>query len=362
MNSQEVAVLGGGHGAHCMAADLALAGHAVVIAELPDFKERLERVHQTRQIELSGIGRTGTATLSKVTFEIAEAVESATLLNVVVPAFGHRRFFEEIVPVLRDGQTVVVWAGDFGSLELLRLLREQRHDLKVDIVETNTLPYGTRLIGPGRVELLLAAPSVTAAAIPARANENALPSLQDLWPVIEHGSDVLGVALSNPNPIVHPPGSLLNTGRIEHSGGDFYLYREGITKAVRRVIRGVYNEMKRIAEAFGSSVVEYPETAFDTTHSIMGVAFQSPERTAEIIASVRGPSSIRDRYITEDLPFGLAPASQLAALADVDTPLIDAIVTLGSAICGEDFWSTGRSLATLGLEGKTADGIRQLVR
>ena len=34
-----IAVLGGGNGAHCMAADLALAGYDVNLCELPAFRE-----------------------------------------------------------------------------------------------------------------------------------------------------------------------------------------------------------------------------------------------------------------------------------------------------------------------------------
>src|SRR4051794_31404834 len=115
-----IAVLGAGNGGQCMAADLALAGHEVVLAELPEFAERLEPVRATGEITLTGIGRTGTARVS-VTYDVAEAVGRAELVNLVVPAYGQRRFFEELVEHLRDGQVVVLWAGDFGSLELREL-------------------------------------------------------------------------------------------------------------------------------------------------------------------------------------------------------------------------------------------------
>jgi opine dehydrogenase len=344
-----------------MAADLSLGGHATILCELPEFGERLEPVARTGTITLTGVGRTGEAPV-EVSFDPAEAARRAELLNLVVPAFGQRRFFEQLLPHLRDGQTLVVWAGDFGSLELRELVRSRRPELELELVETNTLPYGTRLAGPGQVHLPLLAPRVLAAALPASNSQRTVSLLGELWPCVVPGSDVLSVALSNPNPIVHPPGSLLNVGRIEYSGGDFNMYREGITEAVTRVIRGVYQEVRSVALALGTDVERYEERDFRTRVSIMGAAFEAPFDTVGAIGDIAGPKSIHDRYITEDLPYGLVPVAGLGDRLGVDTPLIDSIVTLGSRVCERDFWSEGRTLAALGLADLGPDEILASVR
>src|SRR4051794_15996759 len=354
-----IAVLGAGNGGHCMSADLALAGHDVVLAELPEFAARLETVRATGEIRLTGIGRNGTARV-RVSFDIAEAVAGADLLNLVLPAFGQPRFFGEILEHLRDGQVVVVWAGDFGSLELRELVRAQRPDLSIAIVETNTLPYGTRLAGPGHVELPLLAPRVLAAQLPDGAAP-ALPLLRELWPCVAEGPDVLGVALSNPNPVIHPPGALLNVGRIQYADS-FNMYREGITEAVARTIRGLYGEVEAVAGALGTSVPEYADHDFRTRVSIMGVAFQAPFDTVTTIGDIAGPHSIEDRYLTEDLPYGLVPLAELGDRLGVDTPLADAIVTLGSSVCGRDFRVGGRGLDRLGLGDLQGDELLDAVR
>lgn len=360
--SNPIAVFGAGNGGHCMAADLALAGRDVVLCELPEFRKRLRVVSEGGVIRLTGVGRSGDARIAHVTFDPSEAIARAELLNLVVPAFGQRRFFDALIPHLRDGQTVVVWAGDFGSLELSHLLHARRPGLALNIVETNTLPYGTRLAGPGHVHLALLAPKVIAATLPADAPGPALPLLRELWPCIAPGRDVLSVALSNPNPIVHPPGALLNVGRIQYSGGDFNMYREGITEAVARVIRAVYEEVRAVATALGTEVLEYDERDFRTKVSIMGVAFQAPFDTVGVIGDIAGPRSIQDRYVTEDLPYGLVPAAQLGDRLEVDTPLIDAIVTLGSSVCDRDFWTDGRGLEALGLADVPAHDMLAVVR
>jgi len=155
--------------------------------------------------------------------------------------------------------------------------------------------------------------------------------------------------LCNPNPICHPPGSLLNVGRIQYSGGDFRMYSEGITEAVARVIRSLYDETAALGRALGFEVLQYEDRDFRTPGTIMAVAFQAPFNTLKIIGDIVGPKSIHDRYIIEDLPYGLVPMSQLGDKLGVETPLMDAIVTMGSYVCDIDFWKEGRTLEELGV-------------
>jgi opine dehydrogenase len=357
-----IAVLGGGNGGHCMAADLTLAGHTVHWYELPELAGRaFAPVLAGGKVTLTGMGRTGTVTPQLITTDIAAALAGTRLVNLAIPAFGHARFFELMLPHLVDGQVVVVWAGDFGAIELHNMIRAQRPEINVDVVEANTLPYGTRLTGPAQVELILTTPLVIASAIPATRNEVVLPGLAAIWQCIEPAQNALSAALSNPNPIVHPPGSLLNVGRIQYSKGNFYMYGEGITEAVARVIRDVYDETAAIATAYGCEVLQYADKDFRTTVSIMGVAFQAPFDTIGEIARILGPKTIHDRYITEDLPMGLVPAAQLARLAGQPAHLIESIIYLGSAVCGTDFWRDGRTLDKLGLGGMSVAAIRKLV-
>ena len=53
----------------------------------------------------------------------------------------------------------------------------------------------------------------------------------------------------------------------------------------------------------------------------------------------------------EDVRIGLSFICSRAELAGVPTPLARAFLSIGSAVCGEDFMKTGRTRATLGLDG-----------
>ncbi len=106
-----------------------------------------------------------------------------------------------------------------------------------------------------------------------------------------------------------------------------------------------------MGSALGHEVVQYEDRDFRNPGTVMAAVFRAPFDTQRIIGDIKGPSSIESRYITEDLPYGLVPMSQLGDVLGVETPLIDAIITLGSYVCDRDFWSEGRTLAKLGLEG-----------
>lgn len=362
MLEKPIAILGGGNGAHMMAGDLTLAGYRVKMYEYPDFAENIKTTLETKKIKVSGIGRNGVAELYGATTDIKEAVEDVELINVVVPAFGHSLFFNEVIPHLKTGQTVVIWAGNFGSLLLRKMLKEMRPDLEVTIAEVNSLPYGTRLKAPADVELALLANQVVLAALPTSKTSDLVNKLKELFPMLKPAESVLSAGLSNPNPICHPPGSLLNVGRIQYSGGEFYMYREGVTEAVARVTKKLYEETVALGKALGVEVLQYSDRDFRTPGTIMApTTFEAPFDTLRVIGNIKGPKSIQDRYITEDLPFSLVLMSQLGDKVGVDTPIIDSIINIGAAVCNENFWETGRNLAVLGLEDLSKDEIIRLV-
>jgi len=343
-----------------MAADLKLRGFNVTFYEHPKFAERFEPVLKSGIVKINGL-LNGVVKIDKVTTDIREALADVEIVNIVIPASGHELFFAEMIPHLKDGQIVVVWAGDFGSLRLANLLKQNNIGKKIYVAETNTLPYGTRLKRVGEIELLLTAPKITLASLPATDTQYVLDKLAPLFPMLVATDNVIITNLNNPNPIIHPPGSLLNTGRIQYSQGDFYMYREGITEAVARVIKVIYLETAALAKGLGFEVLKYDDRDFITTVSIMGVAFVAPFDTIGAIAGIQGPKTIYDRYITEDLPFGLVPMSELGKKIGIATPVIDAIVNIGSHVCKDNFWQTGRTLETLGLAGMSKTEIIKYV-
>jgi opine dehydrogenase len=68
------------------------------------------------------------------------------------------------------------------------------------------------------------------------------------------------------------------------------------------------------------------------------------------------------RYMREDLRMGLWFLVSTAELVGVATPLARSFLSIGGAICGEDFLASGRTLASLGLGHLDRNALQALLR
>src|SRR4051812_385048 len=174
-----IAVIGGGHAGHCMAADLALAGREVLFCAHPGHHAAFDASRALDQIELTGYGRTGIAR-PRFTDDLAATLRECRLLNILLPAIRHAELFEALIPHLRADHQVVLWSGNFGSLRLAALLRERGGAIPL-IGEVSTTPYSTRIARPGVVHIQALAEFLLVAALPAARTAELLDTCAPLW-------------------------------------------------------------------------------------------------------------------------------------------------------------------------------------
>lgn len=108
-----ITVIGAGNGAHALAADCKLGGAEVRMFEFTRYNNKVKGILNSRRIRLEGLEmnyehfkRSGTAVLDMVTYDMAEAVHGADHILISVQAQGFQQVFEELAPLLEDGQTV----------------------------------------------------------------------------------------------------------------------------------------------------------------------------------------------------------------------------------------------------------------
>jgi len=356
---KKVAILGGGNGAHAMAADLTLKGLEATICEAPEFEEGFRTTLKRQSIEvIDAWGEEREVKIHKATTDFKEAVTGAEYIMMVIPATGHERFFSAVMPHLENGQTVISWPGNYATLFFANMLRRGRVRCKITLAESHTLPWGCRLEAPARVRIFVEAWKLLLAAFPAERTEKVVNELKGIYPVVA-GENVLATSLNNLNPIVHPAGTVLNAGWIDALGKEFCLYKYGTTLSVARVIEAVYKEVKMTAEAVGAKMLEYPEESFLSKETIMSYYFKAPFDREGRVANISGPSSVKGRYITEDVPYGLVPVALLAREFGIATPTIDAVIHLASVINQTDYMKKGRTLGEMGIAQL---GTRELMK
>ena len=361
-DNRRIAVLGGGNGAHAMAADLTLKGFEVNICEAPEFEQSFNTTLERQEITLIDIwDNERTVKLHRATTDIEEAIEDVSYIMMVVPAIGHKHFFNSIMPYLRDGQTIISWPGNFSALLLTTMLKQRGIDKEITIAEGHTLPWGCRLEAPGKVRILVSAWKLLLAAFPARDTDRVISDLSDIYPIIP-AENVLATSLNNLNPVVHPVGCVLNAGWIDTLGKDFYFYRHGTTLSVAKAIKTVYQEVSKVANAVDVKMLDYPEESFWSKSAIMSVYFRAAFDKEGTVANISGPSSMSARYISEDVPYGLVPIAQLAHKFNVDTPVVDAVIELASVINETDYRKEGRSLEELGIADLDKKELNELLQ
>jgi opine dehydrogenase len=358
MQIDTIAILGAGNGGRAMAADLTLAGFKVNLFELPQFAPGIANILNSGEITISGVAREGKAKINLITTDIAEALHGVELVILCVPSFGQKTMAEICAPVLRDGMTVVLIPGGFGSFVFYRVLQDSGIDKNITLAEVATLPYGARITSPESVIVHINAINLPTGVFPSTRTEQVVNTLQRLYPAIIAADDILDVALNNVNPCIHTAPSILNAGRIEFAD-DFYLFREAMTPSVRRVMVAVDRERQAVREAWGYGPPHYgldPDTyeVFEGYFGRGGVDKAGKK--------MRGPLSMKDRYITEDIPFGLVFYASAGDAAGVDTPACDALISLASIINGENYRHTGRTFASLGLENIVPVKFKELLQ
>jgi opine dehydrogenase len=357
---KRIAVLGGGNGAHTMAADLTLKGFEVNICEAPQFIEGFRTTLEHQQVNLIDLeGNEKTVKLHMATTDFGEALKDVDYIMMAMAASGHEYFFNSIIPYLRDGQTIVAWPGYFSSLLYSKILQERGIKKNITFAEAHTFPFGCRLVGAAKIKIYVEAWKILLSTLPARNKDKVIDDLRSIYPVVEC-PNTLTTSLNDPNPIVHPIVMILNAVSVA-TWEEFHFYRHGITIEVNRAIKAIYDEIAKLGDALGVEIIEYSEESFWTKGGIMLVCFRAPFDKEGAAASIDGPHSLRNRFISEDVPFGLVPTALLAHKFGIPIPTIDATIQLSSLLNDTNYWDVGYSLEDLGLAGLDIKGINQLL-
>ena len=359
----DVTVLGAGNTGFAVAANLSLAGHSVTLGELPAFPEAIAPVRASRRIELLGVAHTGSARIAEITDDVASAAAASDTLLVIVPAYGHAPWAEALAPHLRDDQTLTLMPGTLGALEVARILREAGAP-PIPVAETDTAPYVCRKTGPAEATIWGVVPHMGLGAFPASATGRVHAGLERFFPGIVALPDVFACGLGAMNPVVHPPGVLLNAGRIERSRGEFYFYDEGVTPGVVDAIMALDSERRAVAAALGHQL---PDAAQAFHAAGFGPQADPPDLWATIngsqmLTALKAPGQLDTRWLSEDVPFGLRAWSGLGDAVEVPTPVMDAVITLGLTVLHEPLDTNRRTLADMGLEGMDRDGMLEYAR
>jgi opine dehydrogenase len=356
-----VTVVGSGNGGLATAFDFALHGHTVRIFDTPHFPDHVGAVAAVGGIEAIG-DIEGFAEIAYSGHDVEEALDGTELIVPVGPAYSTEHQAQAVAPHLVPGQAVLVCpASCAGAIAFKRAAGLALEDGSITVGETSTLPYAVRIIGPGRINVFhKLSGGVYLAGLPRSGTDRLLSMIKDVYPGTVAAESVFQTTLQNGNPVIHPAVTLLNAGLIERTSGAFLFYEDGITEAVGRAIEAVDRERLAIAEALGVPLLSEPELGVVQGY-MRETNYSTGYSTAPGFLGIGAQPQLDHRYLTEDVGYSLVFLADLASRIDVETPMMEALITMASVVLGRDFRAEGkRTLATLGLDGMSASDLATL--
>jgi opine dehydrogenase len=357
----QIAVLGGGNGSFAAAGDLALAGHEVRLWRRDPAAAEAHRAAGGTIAVRDFRGR-HEARLRLITADMGAAVRGAELILCPTPATAQAGIAPLLAPYLADGQVVFLPPGTFGSVLLAGAARRAGNRAEAAFAETGTLPWLTRKHGPYEAAITVRAKRLPTGVLPLRLAGHALEVIGRAFPgVIEPCGDVLSASLMNAGPIIHPPLITMNAAPLEHFER-WDIHKEGTTAATRRVTDALDGERIAVRTALGYGPPHFPLADHYAQQGEEWMYGRGSHDKLTDSGDWRERIVLTEhRYMREDMALGLSFLVSVGELARMEMPLARAFLAIGSAVCGEDFRRTGRTLASLELGGLDVPALQSLL-
>ena len=364
-NNVKFAVLGTGNSGQAYAADIALKGYPVNLAEVPKFEEILRDIEKKGGIQISGDASNGFAKIAMFTNDLTQAIKGADVIIVGGSAFAHEVFSKSLMNDFEDGQ-FIMFTSNFGALRFLKWKKEAGVTTKITPVELVSLPYATRAIEPGVVEIFGVKDNLPVAALPASLTFEFLDKVKPVFPSFKAADNVWLTSVNNLNPVVHPPMVLFNAGRIESTGGEGWgLYTDGATESVAKVMLAVDADRGLVCDKVSEQGRPFKEI-FEDVYNRYSVAKETLSETLRQSSvhshpANKTPPVVNSRYITEDMPYGLVPWSSIGRMWGIPTPNIDMVIQIASIMSEVNYFEEGLKVEDLGIDGMTPAEVKALI-
>lgn len=350
---KKVTVIGNGALSLSVAARIASRGASVTFVDVSG--KETPRAEAT--LHVTGIEQ-GDVVFREIT-HCYDSVTDAELVVITATGSHHAKIFEHVVPLIRDGQTVLFFPACFGAINFLAAIRERGVD--VTVCEAVSFVCVCEMQGKDTLCIQNLKNSMRLAVKPAARTEETIDELNRYFDVFTPARNFLETSLDNMNMTLHPLPLLLNIASAERDAASFRHYIDGISPTVGRLMEQLDAERMQVGKAFGLHLT----SAYDQLVEYYGER-HLPSLT-EYASSEAGPYpavkgyGLDSRYICEDVPFLLVAAAALGKSCGLSTPVMDLCITLASMISDRDYAAEGYSLERMGLNGLSCEEILQLV-
>lgn len=251
---------------------------------------------------------------------------------------------KEIVNYLNDDMILFLNPGHtFGALEMFNILKEKRKNLCPVIAEAQDLLFVSR-INKDLTELNIknVKRHMSFAALNPNDNKKISEGIGSMFDEFQAESSVLMTSLGNMSPILHTIPMLFNLVKIDNKSS-FKFYHEGITPSLAKIMKKMDDERLKIGRACGINLISIEEW-LKKSYNLVGDDLYELIQSNNSYSSIEGPLTLDHRFIIEDVSSGLVPMATFAKKLNVETPVMDSIISLFSELLDYDFIQEGRNI------------------
>ncbi|KAM7187166.1 6-phosphogluconate dehydrogenase C-terminal domain-like protein [Naviculisporaceae sp. PSN 640] len=361
---ENISIIGAGPAGFALAADLQRRGRDVLIYSHPDrlrHANKIKNCHDGHHhLRVSGPKTEPYSVKLRVTCDMTEAVSFASIIILTVPSTAQESILQELKGSDLRGHIIIAVPGNLFALIAAA-------EMQVGcILETNLSPYSCRMSDDGELsilgkkEVVYIAPFTRKRDTPAQVYN----TVTDIFSMVRLNwcSSIIEVCLANVNGIFHPLMMLMNAGRIESTGGDFLLYRDGLTPSVSNAMVAIDKVRMAIAEAFGigkhgqkrvESAIEISNACYSQGFTcLVDLGRNSPPHNR-----LKAPETMDNRNLSEDVPDLLVCWCSLAEKLGIDASPIRAVIVFAEMATGVEYFKKGRNMSKLNLEHVSPDEI-----
>ncbi len=358
----KVTVLGAGLEAQAIACHCLSEGAEVLMFSA--YRAELEPLRNAGVISVRGAGPVGNYQIDQgdspsiqLTSELDEAVSHADVIFVTGPVLKQRTYSLVLAGHLKDGQIIVIAPGrTLGAVEMAWNLRVGGNRTDVTIVEPGALPWW---VAKERNVLHLSAIGTTKCGVLPGRNQNTLAALKVYLPnlvpaanIIESGfCDASGFietgALLLGGPAMPPGGPNLPMGAVPLA--EQSTFRNLIGDNHRAVMRSMAEERRKVAARWGVRTVPDNREWYE-----LNAGAASGEGSRPVPNRDQAVHLVRCAVIGS-----LVPLVSAAAIARVDVPTTQSMISMACAVLGSDLLLAGRRLENIGLSCGDLDEARR---
>lgn len=334
MDRSKVTVIGAGSQGLAMAAYLGINGVKCYLYNRTE--SHISKIIETRKIICEGIWN-GRIDICNASSQIEDVLQKIIL--VTVPAYAHKEIAALLAGCVDASYTVILSPGKvFGIIDFVEALKGAGCKKLPLVAECQTTVCASRREGEDRIKVYGMKKDIPMAAENIEEVMNHLPRcIRECYRMAD---SFIETSFGNMGMILHPLPMLLNFGAVD-SGRKFRYYKEGITPAIANLIGKLDSERLKVAYRLGYEL-ESIEDWMKRNYGTIGAGVYEHIQTNICYGSIKAPASVHNRFIEEEIPYGLVPLEDTAKKLGMEVPMITETISFASAVMGENYRSQGR--------------------